>query len=285
MHLIVKQAGRTINKFEFKRGPVYIGRHIHSQIFLPGKAVSRQHAVIFNTPDGKWFVEDLDSANKTYLNGEMVQKAEVKTGDVISITDFTVEVNLEEDAGGEKAIHLEDTLVTPVGGPQTAIRNVSAEHASDVRIPAKRIKDFVQATESICEADNLDQILERLLGIITRQFAAFHTWCGLRDQPKGEMTCAGGKQRDGRSVQLKEIKLAGRIDEAVEKGQFMLLTRLLAQREEKINSVMIGPLITTAGCFGVLYVDNALDHESYTPADLDYLMLLAVHTATIIKNF
>jgi pSer/pThr/pTyr-binding forkhead associated (FHA) protein len=285
MHLLVKQAGRTVNEFEFRRGPVYIGRHIHSQIFLPGKAVSRQHAVIFNTPDGKWFIEDLDSANKTYLNDEMVQKAEVKTGDTIRITDFTVEINLEENSGGEKSMHLDDTLVTPVGGLQTTIRNVSAEHASDVRLPAKRIRDFVQATEAICEADNLDQILQRLVGIIMKQFAAFHTWCALRDKPTGAMVCAAGKQRDGRSVQLKEIKLADKIDEAVEKGQFMLLSRLLAQREEKIQSVLIAPLITTSGCFGVLYVDNAMDHESYSQADLDYLMLLAIHTATIIKNF
>jgi len=49
--------------------------------------------------------------------------------------------------------------------------------------------------------------------------------------------------------------------------------------------VLIAPLITTSGCFGVLYVDNAMDHESYSQADLDYLMLLAIHTATIIKNF
>lgn len=285
MHLLVKQAGRTVNEFQFRRGPIYIGRHIHSQIFLPGKAVSRQHAVIFNTPDGKWFIEDLDSANKTYLNDEMVQKAEIKTGDTVRITDFTVEINLEEGSGGEKSIHLEDTLVTPVGGPQTAIRSVDAERASDVRLPAKRIRDFVQATEAICEADNLDQILQRLLDIVMKQFAAFHIWCALRDQPTGTMVCGAGKQRDGRSVQLKEIKLASKIEEAVEKGQFMLLTRLLAQREEKVNSAMIGPLITAAGCFGVVYVDNALDHESYTPADLDYLMLLAIHTATIIKNF
>jgi hypothetical protein len=39
------------------------------------------------------------------------------------------------------------------------------------------------------------------------------------------------------------------------------------------------------GCFGVLYVDNAMDHEQYNLSDLDYLMLLAISTAAILENF
>jgi hypothetical protein len=34
-----------------------------------------------------------------------------------------------------------------------------------------------------------------------------------------------------------------------------------------------------------LYVDNAMDHEHYSLSDLDYLMLLAIHTAAIVENF
>jgi hypothetical protein len=41
----------------------------------------------------------------------------------------------------------------------------------------------------------------------------------------------------------------------------------------------------TAGCFGAIYIDNATDHEHYTLSDLDYLMLLSIHTATVLKNF
>jgi len=67
MRLVVKQNERTINEFRFNKGPIYIGRHTNSQVFLPGRAVSRQHAVIFKTYEGKWILEDLDSANKIPL--------------------------------------------------------------------------------------------------------------------------------------------------------------------------------------------------------------------------
>ncbi len=77
MRLVVKQSNGTINEFQFAQGPVYIGRGANSQVFLPDRAVSRQHAVIFTTQDGKWFVEDLDSANKTYLNDKAIHKAAI----------------------------------------------------------------------------------------------------------------------------------------------------------------------------------------------------------------
>ena len=38
MRLTVSKPGRTISEFRFARGPVYIGRHSHSQVFLPEKA-------------------------------------------------------------------------------------------------------------------------------------------------------------------------------------------------------------------------------------------------------
>jgi pSer/pThr/pTyr-binding forkhead associated (FHA) protein len=51
MRLVVKQNGRTVNEFRFTKGPIYIGRQESSQVFLHDGAVSRQHAVIFNTQD------------------------------------------------------------------------------------------------------------------------------------------------------------------------------------------------------------------------------------------
>ena len=60
MRLVVKRDGHTVNEFQFDKGPIHIGRHADSQIFLPDRIISRHHAVIFRTQDGKWTVEDLD---------------------------------------------------------------------------------------------------------------------------------------------------------------------------------------------------------------------------------
>lgn len=296
MRLVVKEKGLNINELQFKDGPVHIGRHADSQIFLPNRLVSRHHAVIFNTQDGKWMVEDLDSVNKTYLNDELVHKAETKTGDVVRIADYIIELDFENGVA-DKAINLQDTLsktaydledtFTASVKEQVITRRIDAEHAPDIKLPFSRAKDFMKATEAICRANGLDEVLQALLNIVARQFDAFHVWCALRSQPSGPMTYHGGKKRDGSGIELSDIRLNEKVTEAVEKSVFLLLPKIPHDRfaKETIKSAMIGPIVGHAGSFGVLYIDNDMAHEHYNLSDLDYLILLLMHTSVIIENF
>ena len=297
MRLVVRQSGQAVNEFQFTKGPIHIGRHADSQIFLPDRIVSRHHAVIFSTQDGKWMVEDLDSANKTYLNDNTIHKAEIKTGDCLRIADFVIEINLEDDTIVDEPINLEDTLTTASYSPadtqaaishepQIIVRRPDSEHAPDMRLPAERARDFMEATEAICKADSLDEVLHTLLNIAAKQFSAYHIWCALRNQPTGPMTCHAGKRRDGSAVELSEIEFNEKINQAVEKGQFLLIPRIPPQKEKPvIHSAMIASIMGQADCFGVLYVDNDMAHEHYNLGDLDYLMLIVIHTAVVLKNF
>jgi len=298
MRLVVKKADQTISEFQFASGPVHIGRHADSQIFLPDRTVSRHHAVIYNTQDKKWIIEDLDSPNKTFLNSQPIHKEQIKTGDTVQIADFTIEINLEYDAKSDSPINmqdtltktaykLEDTIAMASKAQQVIIRRPDADHAPDIKMSAKRAKDFVLATEAICRTNRLDEVLGVLLKIAATQFNAFHCWCALRNQPDGPMTCHAGKCRDGTIVNLSEIKLNDKITQAVEKCQFLLMPRITPsiREQQKIQSAIIAPIAGLAGCFGAVYIDNDLAHEHYTLADLDYLMLLAIHTSVIIENF
>jgi pSer/pThr/pTyr-binding forkhead associated (FHA) protein len=294
MRLIVKQKGQTVNEFRFTKGPIYIGRHANSQVLLADRAVSRQHAVIFTSQDGTWMLEDLDSANKTYLNEDAIHKNQIKTGDLIRISNFAIEVNLEDDGiegidddiEQEEPINLADTLVTSTRDMQVIVRKPGTVHAPAMRLPAKRTGDFVQATEAVCKADGIEKVLLVLLHIARKQFTSYHAWCALRSEPGGPMTCHAGKCRDGQSVQLSDIKLNEKITEAIEKGQYYLIPKVPKQGNgNKVSSALVAPIISETGCFGVLYIDNALDHERYQPSDLDYLMLLTIHTASILENF
>lgn len=290
MRLVVKQNDGTFSELEFANGPIYIGRANESHVFLPNKAVSRQHAVIFRVQDGQWTIEDLDSANKTYLNDEEIHKAEIKDGDCIRVADFTIEVELEDGTAASETAHAEDTfqleasLTTPKH--ETVVRKPDAQHAPAMRLAAKRLSDFSQATEVISEANSVDKLLTTILDVMSKQFSAFHTWCALREQPSGPMTYHAGKKRDGSPVELNELELGERINQAIEKGQSMVFPRVSAQMEakERIRSAMVASIMRPAGCYGVLYVDNAMMHEHYSLSDLDYLMLLAIHTAAVLKR-
>jgi len=291
MRIIVKQKGANSKQFQFTQGPISIGRGADSHVFLPDKAVSRKHAVVHSMGDGKWIIEDMGSSNKTYLNDKPIDKAEVKHGDCLRITDFLIEIMLEQEIGKEMPIHPEDTLqleaalATPKH--ETVVRRPDAQHAPAMRLAAGRLTDFSNATQKIFDAEDIDGLLLTLLDVITEQFNAYHVWAALRKQPTGPMICHGGKRRDGSPVQLGELQLSEKITQAVEKGQYFVLPRVSAQMEskERIRSAMVASIKRPKGCFGVLYVDNAMIHEHYSLSDLDYLMLIAMHTAAILKRF
>jgi len=291
MRLVLKQKDGETKEFQFAQGPINIGRAADSHVFLPDRTVSKKHALILCNDDGKWHVQDLGSANKTYLNGEAVRTSVIKTGDSIRITDFTMEVSVEDQpqvdhpAQFEDTLNLEAGLATPVH--ETVVRKPDAGHAPAMRLPAKRLSDFSQACEGVCRAENLEDLLVTLLNISVKQFSAFHTWCALREQPNGPMTYHAGKRRDGQPVELGDLKLAARINQAVDRGQSLVLPRVGADVEEKsrIRSALIAAIRSQSGCYGVIYVDNAMVHDHYTLGDLDYLMMLSIHTAAVLRRF
>ena len=100
------------------------------------------------------------------------------------------------------------------------------------------------------------------------------------------MLTYAGKSRDGKTVNFNDLRLKDKINLAMEKQQFLLVPRIPAKAgEQAIHTALIAPVVCGGGCFGVLYIDNDMAHPAYDISDLDYLMLLVIHTATIVENF
>ena len=286
---ITRKDGQTL-VYTFSEDPVHIGRGLDNQLVLPDSTVSKRHAVIYHTKEGGWMAEDLNSANKTYVNGQAIHKAAVKTGDCVKIADVPMQIDLEDapvqetDSPAEDTLHMDASLTTPRS--ETLVRKPDAGHAPAMRMPAKRLSDFSQAADAISNAATLEDLLLVLLNTTLKQFSAFHVWCALREQPNGPMTYHAGKRRDGTVIELGDISLADKINQAVDKGLSMVLPCVSADLEgkERIRSAMIVAIVNPSGCYGVVYIDNAMIHEHYSLSDLDYLMFLAVETASILKR-
>jgi len=301
MHLIIKKDGQTVSEFRSAGEPVRIGRRSNNQIALPDSKISKHHTLISVGEGGKWMVEDLGSANKTYLNDQPIEKAQLKTGDFIHIGDFTIEVNLEDKTKAKEPAKepIKEPAKEPVGtksgmsamlsrDQQIVVRKIGADRSPVVTLPAQRLVDYLQATEAIDKVNNLDGLLTVLLDIMARQFNTYHAWCALRGQPTGEMALLKGRQRDGRPVDLKEILLGDKTNQSIEKSEFLLFIfsrDLSVEKDKQVRSMIIAPVLSLAGCFGVLYANNTFRQEHYNLADLDYLMLIAIHAANAIKKF
>jgi len=70
-------------------GEVSIGRDEGSDIQLSDPSASKQHALVYLV-EGQPVVEDLTSLNGTFVNGERVGKAELRSGDAIRVGNTTI---------------------------------------------------------------------------------------------------------------------------------------------------------------------------------------------------
>ncbi len=284
MRLFIKKNGLPFSELHFKTGPIYVGRHMHSQVFLPGAAVSRQHAVLY-TSEGKWVIEDLDSANKTFLNGNAIHKTEISESDTIGIGEFTIEVELTEEIVHEEPVHMDDTTVTVQHDVSTVVRHAEGKEESPIQLPSRRARDFSRATRTLCRAESLKELHTELLAIMHGQLLARDAWACLRKEPEGPMEFQGGRRVTRETVKRSDLAMQQHIAEAMEKRKYILVPRVPREiAEGTIRSVIIAPILKEKDCHGALYADNSKEHEHYTMADLDYLMLIAIHTAAIMER-
>ena len=70
--------------FYLDESVVSIGRLVSNDIFLEDPFVSRHHCVI-RTEDDEYMIEDLNSANGTYVNDERVKAGSLREGSLIEI--------------------------------------------------------------------------------------------------------------------------------------------------------------------------------------------------------
>ncbi len=288
MRLFVSLGSSSVNEIKFDRGPIYVGRQIGSQVFLPDKAVSRQHAVFYTTANGDWIVEDLGSSNKTYLNNQAIHKAELKHNDLIRIADFNIRVSLDEDEDQDRRMHLEETLVgeeTIRRELHTVDRKIDAADAPPIRFPTKRIHHFHDAVATLGAQKNLDNLYKSVVDVLFKQFGALNTWVALRSRPGGAMDIQSGRKITTEHIERVDLAVPKSLDDASEKNLYLLIHQLPRQITARgIRSVMICPVMLHKDCFGVMYIENSTEHSHYSLPDLDYLMVLSVYVAYLVNK-
>ncbi len=71
--------------------PCVIGRK-QADIYIKDKHVSRRHAHIIEL-EGKFFIEDLDSTNGTYVNDKEIKVCELSQGDTITVGETSLKID------------------------------------------------------------------------------------------------------------------------------------------------------------------------------------------------
>jgi len=85
--LVVRKGPQTGERFFVDRAKLTIGRDPDSDIFLNDMTVSRMHAVVEQVGSSVT-IKDSGSLNGTYVNGVLVDSAELSSGDAVQIGTF-----------------------------------------------------------------------------------------------------------------------------------------------------------------------------------------------------
>ncbi|MBI4576898.1 MAG: FHA domain-containing protein [Planctomycetes bacterium] len=91
MPLLFIETGRQMGHALPLKTAVTIGRDPQCELALADERASRRHVTLTPGPDGI-LLEDLGSANGTYVNGQRVRRASLTVGDRIAIGETTIAV-------------------------------------------------------------------------------------------------------------------------------------------------------------------------------------------------
>lgn len=281
MRLFVSLGQSSVNELKFDRGPIYVGRQMGSQVFLPDKSVSRQHAVFYTTKDGIWVIEDLGSSNKTHVNSRVIHKTELNHNDVVRIADFLIRVSLEEDEDHERRTEMEDTIMGEHHihrDLHTVERNLEALDAPPFKFPPKRIKHYHKMLAVISKQQNMESLYKSVRDVLFRQFNAKNIWMAFRKNPTGPMDIEDGRMLSTEHIKRLDLALPASLDESARENKYLLIHQLPRQILSRgIRSVIIAPITVGKENHGVIYIANSTDHPHYNLADMDYLILIAIN--------
>ena len=86
---VIRRPGEGPHVFELLgERPISIGRAKSSTLVLDHGSVSRQHALVRATPEGRWQIIDCDSANGVRVNGATVKEITLRPSDEIALGDY-----------------------------------------------------------------------------------------------------------------------------------------------------------------------------------------------------
>jgi len=281
MRLFVSLGESSVNELKFDRGPIYVGRQMGSQVFLPDKSVSRQHAVFYTTKDGVWVIEDLGSSNKTHVNSKVVHKTELKHNDIVRIADFLIRVSLEADEDHDRHSELDETLVGEHHVHRdlhTVERTLDAMDAPPFKFPPKRIKHYHEFLKILNRQKSLDALYKSTMDVLFRQFKGKNIWMAFRKSSTGPMDIEDGRKISTEHIKRLDLALPGSLTDAIRENKYLLVHQLPRQIISRgVRSIIIAPITAEKENHGVIYIANSTDHPHYNLADLDYLILLSIN--------
>ena len=306
--LTIADAGPNTERFSLDGENTIFGRHPDCDVVVDVGAVSRHHAKVVRRGDQYW-VEDLNSRNGTFLNGQLISgQQKLQAGDRIRICD--VEFEFRDDDSSSTQLAPDSTWqfggssfgVVMVDDPQSdagsAISKVEVRKtASGVQLASSadtKLSALLQITHALGNALKLDEVLPTVLESLFAIFPQADRGFIVMEEAEGLLVPRWVKTR--RSQDESETVRISRtiIREAMTEGSAILSLDATSdarfQSSEsiadfRIRSMICAPLINTEGvAIGALQIDTTDQRNRFEEQDVEVLAAVATQAAVAIQN-
>ncbi|WP_374486625.1 FHA domain-containing protein [Zoogloea sp.] len=131
--LILSMDGLVLKEMALEKERTTIGRKPHNDIQIDNLAISGEHAAIVTILNDA-FLEDMNSTNGTYVNGQPVKKHVLKNNDVIELGKYRLKYLADSTAPGaeqdEAVSYAQAAVTTDTGLPSGAQADLTATNAA-----------------------------------------------------------------------------------------------------------------------------------------------------------
>jgi diguanylate cyclase (GGDEF)-like protein len=190
-YLTITQGESQGRRLKLGDVPVTMGRSADCDFRLLNRAISRLHCRVWRDNSGFW-VRDLNSTNKTYLNDRPVVEARLKDGDFITVGGIVVQFTQEKDVDHAAQSEFFDLVTNDqlTGLSQRRVFEQSLEQ--EIARSTRRNREFVLAIVDVDELSRINREWSKAAGDDVLKQVAKALKAGLREE---DLVCRfGGDQ-------------------------------------------------------------------------------------------
>jgi len=262
-------------------GRFLVGRGLQADLVVDDPMVSRLHFEVSCTPDG-FFVEDQNSRNGTYLNGERVKQARLNPGDVIQTGGIRLKFTPEEE---ETSDGIGATLVSRM--PADGLSVISA--VEDDHRAAKDLAIIYRVGNIISSERDMKVLCPLILDSVLEVLGADSGALLLENEETGELVDVTARGQAKSALAYSRTI----VDECYKSGVCVATQDALADDrfsnaqsvfQAGIHAALCAPVQTNDRVIGVIYVDARGASTGFQRRDLELLGAIARQAGIAIQN-
>ncbi len=279
--LVTLEGPNAGRQYPLGEGCALVGRQQNSTIHLDSLAVSRQHAKILRAGNS-FFVEDLDSSNGTFLNGQRVSgRSPLTESDTLQIGPYVLALR---GVPAPAADELPSIVRARVGAS-------SANHTLFLQNPAYKLKVVLEIAQHLARTLELEPLLEKLLEHLLRLF------------PQADralvILCEGDRlvlrAFRGRRANVSDAPYSrGVVQQALAEGVGLLSEDVASDSRLVKSATLVGlqlrsflcvPMLAPDGRrLGVIQLDCTTAGMAFGDDELEVLTAVALQVAVVLEN-